>query len=158
MKSYVDDLKVDPESRTEMILVNQLVECDIIDYRANVALSTDKEAWGLLKIDTTTLGEGVVNETTNPHPILEIKERTQSRRLKVLEALSATRKERTKRAAALGNLEDGELGALWSTMKKAAQTMSHIRPGATIEELKEELASDDSEITDADWEDADFTK
>jgi hypothetical protein len=149
MKNYVDDLEVDPESRTELILVNQLVECDIIDYRANVALSVDEEAWSLLKIDVTTIADGVTNETTNPHPILEIKEKIQNRRLRVLESLSATRRERIKRAAALGGLEDGEIGAHWADLKAAAMKVSNINSGGTIEDLEAE------KVENADWEEVD---
>lgn len=148
MKNYVDDLEVDPESRTELILVNQLVECDIIDYRANVALSADEEAWTLLKIDITIIGDGVTNETTNPHPILEIKEKTQGRRLRILESLAATRKERIKRAAALGGLEGGDIGVHWDALKAAAQKVSKINAGGRIEDIEDEV----EEVTNADWE------
>jgi hypothetical protein len=144
-RNYVDDLEINPENRTELILVNQLVECDIIDYRANVALSCDEEAWTLLKVDVTTVADGVTNEVTNAHPILEIKERTQSRRLKVLESLSATRKERIKRAASLGELDGGEIGMHWNDLKNAAQKVFKMNSTGKLEDI-------DSEVTDVDWE------
>jgi hypothetical protein len=152
MKSYVDELGVDVQSRTEMVLVNQLVECDIIDYRASIGFSTDPDAWKLLKVDITSAGDDLVSETTNPHPLLEIKERTQARRLKVLEALSATRREKLKSLSRLGDVENEENRTHWADMKKLAASMSKIQQGASIEEVKKGLEEERGSIEDADWE------
>jgi len=155
-RSYIEDLGVNVESRTEMILVNKLVECDIIDYRANVGLSTDEEAWTLLKIDITNNGKSIT-ETTNAHPLLEVKERAQRARHQVLESLAATRKEKYKRAAALGKRDDKNLGDHFADLKKALSMLNSRASGVSIEELKkqaEALADNDTEdkIIDADWE------
>lgn len=152
MKSYVDELGVDVQSRTEMVLVNQLVECDIIDYRASIGFSTDPDAWKLLKVDITSAGDDLVSETTNPHPLLEIKERTQARRLKVLEALSATRREKLKSLSRLGDAENEENRSHWADMKKLAASMSKIQQGASIEEVRQGLEGESSSVEDADWE------
>ncbi len=154
-KSYIEDLGVDIESRTEMILVNKLVECDIIDYRANIGLSTDEEAWTLLKIDVSVSDKGT-QETTNAHPLLEVKERAQRARHQVLESLAATRKEKYKRAAALKKREDEDIGSHFAELKKALGVASSRAKGTSIEDLKKEakdLADKDKEenIENADW-------
>jgi len=151
-KSYIDDLSIDLDSRTEMILVNKLVECDIIDYRANIGLSTDEEAWSLLKVDVSDDGT-ITKETTNPHPLLEVKEKVQRSRAQVLESLAATRKEKYKRAAALKKREEESIGSHFSDLKKALGVASSRAKGASIQDLKDEAeAMADSEITDTDWE------
>ena len=159
-KSYIEDLGVDVESRTEMILVNKLVECDIIDYRANIGLSCDEEAWSLLKIDITDNGDSQ-SETTNTHPLLEVKEKAHKSRHQVLESLAATRKEKYKRAAALKKREGENIGDHFSDLKKALGVLSSRAKGATIEELKadaEKLAEEDKKanIQDAEWRDEEF--
>jgi hypothetical protein len=147
MKNYIDDLEIDIQSRTEMVLINKLVECDIIDYRANIALSTDEDAWKLLKVDITDTGKATI-ENTNAHPILEIKERTQSTRQKVLESLIATRKERAKKIALAGAKSEGEHGQHWADLKSALKIISRIQSGETLADLKKELG----EPVNADWE------
>jgi hypothetical protein len=151
LQSYVEDLQVDVESRTEMVLVNKLVECDIIDYRANNGLSTDEEAWNLLRLDVTE-GDKATSETLNPHPILEVKDKVQKVRAQILESLAATRKEKYKRAAALKRREDGDVGQHFAYLKEAIGAMAK-RKGVSIEDIKadaEKLA--DESIEEADWE------
>jgi hypothetical protein len=155
-RSYIEDLGVNTESRTEMILVNKLVECDIIDYRANIGLSTDDEAWSLLKVDVSDNGKSQT-ETTNAHPLLEVKERAQRARNQVLESLAATRKEKYKRAAALKKREGETIGDHFSDLKKALGVASSRAKGASIEELKAEakrMEEQDKQdgFEDADWE------
>jgi len=158
-KSYVDDLEVNFNSRTEMILVNKLVECDIIDYRANIGLSCDEEAWSLLKIDTSDNGKSIT-EITSAHPLLEVKERNQRDRNKVLESLAATRREKYKKAAFLGQREDSNIGDHFSDLKKALGVVSSVANGVSLDQLKAEanaLAEKNKEnyIEDADWETVD---
>jgi len=152
-KNYVDDLLVDIDSRTEMILVNQLVECDMIDYRANLGLSRDEEGWTLLRTDVIPAGEADY-ESVNLNPLLEAKDRAQSRRMKVLEALMATRKEKTKKAAMLKQREDGDTGEHWARLKSALKAIDKVQTKKpSIEAIKadaEEVAR--SPVEDADWE------
>lgn len=159
-KSYVEELGVDIESRSEMILVNKLVECDLIDYRANIGLSTNEEGWTLLKIEITE-SEAGTNEETKVHPLLEVKEKIQRSRHQVLESLAATRKEKYKRAAALKKREDEDIGSHFADLKKALGAANHVRKGASIEQIKadaEKMAKDDKEegIENADWEEAEL--
>jgi hypothetical protein len=154
-KSYIEDLSVDIESRSEMILVNKLVECDIIDMRANIGLGADEEGWTLLKVDITVSDKGTA-EMTNAHPLLEVKDRVQRSRERVLESLAATRKEKYKRAAALKKREDEDIGTHFDNLKKALGVASSRAKGASIEQLKadaDKMTKEDKEknIEDADW-------
>lgn len=157
MRSYVEDLGVDPESRTEMVLVNKLVECDIIDYRANVGFAVDEDAWRLLKVDISDDGNKTT-EMTNAHPLIDIKEKTHRIRQQVLESLAATRKEKYKRAAALKKRDDESIGDHFAKLKEALGAISHkTGKKPTIEQVKadaEELA--DEKIEEADWEATDY--
>ena len=82
--------------------------------------------------DISEVAEEVTNEITNPHPLLDIKDRTYAKRLKILESLSATRRERLKRAAALDSLGNDETGAHWHILKKASSIVSKSKSNVRI--------------------------
>lgn len=156
MKSYVDDLGVDPENRSSMVLINKLIECDIIDYRANLGLSINEEAWSLLKTTVVDTGK-VTMENQDVHPILLVKEITNRMRQQALEALAATPKEKYKRAAALKRRDDETIGDHFTKLK-ATIAASQRNKVPSVSTIKADAASLEEEYngnkaTDADWED-----
>jgi len=152
-KSYVEDIGVEPDNRTEMILVNKLVECDMIDYRANLGLSKDIDGWTLIKTDLVSNGDGGTTEITSAHPLLEIKERTHTSRMKVLESFNATRREKAKKAAMLKQRDNGDVGAHWADMKSFIAAYQKDKTKGSLAQIKQDakdVASSDFE--EADWE------
>lgn len=151
-RTYIEELGIDPESSTSMVLINKLVECDIIDYRANIGLSgaRDPEAMTLLKTTIIDTGNSI-SETVAVHPILEVKEKTHRMRQQILEALAATPREKYKRAAALKKTDDNADAAQYMSKMKATfeKIKRQSKENLEIKEIKEE----NSMIEDADWED-----
>jgi hypothetical protein len=133
-KSYMEDLDVEPDCRTEMVLVNKLVECDIIDFRANLGLSGsyDEEAGRLLKTSIIE-SEHSTSETTDVHPLIEIKDRTSVTRNKVLEYFAATRKEKYKKAAALKQSEDTDASNYFAEMREKLNNAANIVTKKVVE-------------------------
>ena len=151
-QSYIEDIGVQPDERTEMILINKLVECDMIDYRANIGLSKDEDGWNLIKVDIIDNGESQ-QEVSSLHPLLEAKSKAHAERMRVLESFSATRKEKAKKAAMLKQREEGDIGQHWADIKTALTTAKKIQHGGSLEEIKEDakdVAS--SDFVQADWE------
>lgn len=151
-KSYIEDIGVEPDNRTEMILINKLVECDMIDYRANIGLSKDNDGWTLIKTDIMESDRGT-QEVTSSHPLLEIKDRNHSTRMKVLESFNATRREKAKKAAMLKQREDGDIGAHWADMKDFIAKFEKSKGQTTMAQIKQD-AQDiaNSDFEEADWE------
>jgi hypothetical protein len=158
-RSWMEDLNVDPENMSEMVLINKLVELDMIDYRANLGLSgaVDEEAIMLVKTNITT-GASMNSETSVVHPLLEIKEKIQRMRGQILECLGATRKEKWKKAAALKQRDEGDLGKHFTDLKKALADMRKAQKTLPAEVIKNQIESGvlpkdelDDLITDADW-------
>lgn len=152
-KSYMEDIGVQPEERTEMILINKLVECDMIDYRANIGLSKDSDGWTLIKTDLMTTKDGGEQEVSSLHPLLEAKTKAHSERMKVLESFSVTRKEKAKKAAMLKQREEGSIGDHWADIKAALNTAKKIQQVNPLQEIKKDaefIASND--FIQADWE------
>lgn len=154
-KNYVEDIGIEPDNRTEMILVNKLVECDMIDYRANIGLSKDEDGWTLIKTDIIDSDHGT-QEISTSHPLLEIKERTHNTRMKVLESFNATRREKAKKAAMLKQRSEGDAGQHWSEMQKFMAAFDKNKAKTTMAEMKQD-AQDiaNSDFEEADWESSD---
>lgn len=157
-RSYIEELSIDPESMTQMILINRLVELDLLDYRANIGLSggRDEEAPSLLKTTITETDQSTT-ESVDIHPLLNAKSKFHSERLKTLEALVATRRERYKKAQAIGISEStdaakhmSELSELVKAMKKKAKGHSLEAINNDAKKLQEE--NEKRDIIETDWE------
>ena len=151
-KSYMEDLNIDPESPTQMVLINELVELDIIGYRANMGLAgaVDEEAPTLLK---TTIVEGEQNsmEQVNVHPLLEVKDKVSKMRRKILESLAATPRERYKKSAALKTSDDSDTSKFLADLKNKFNNTTN--QASSLDKIKEdaEKVNKDLNIIDADW-------
>jgi len=156
-QSYMEDLNVDPESPSEMVLINKLVECDIIDYRANLGLSGsregdagDGEAASLL-LTTTTETEAGLSETIQIHPLLTAKAQAHRERMHILESFSATRTQKWKKAAALKKSEDTDSSTFMSDLKESFAA-APAQKKSSLDKIREdaEKISEDFAI-DSDW-------
>ena len=158
MIGYIQEFNIDPDSISEMVLINRLVELDLLDYRANMGLSGihDKEAPTLLKTtlietDTTT------TEQVNLHPLLEAKSKFHNERLKLLEALVATPRERYKKASALGQAQETDAAKHMVDLGKLVQEMKDKVKRNSLQAIKDEAKQleEDNKINgiiDTDWE------
>jgi hypothetical protein len=157
-KDYMEDLDVDPGSISEMTLINKLVECDMIDFRANLGLSgsnsRDEDAATLLST-TVIEHEGGVTETTQLHPLLEAKRKAHKSREKILEAMVGTRREKYKKSAALKQSEGTDASTHFAELKKIVGEARSTKTEVTsLDKIKEdaEKVNEDLDIFDADWE------
>ena len=148
---YVETLGAEPDDITVMILINQLVECDIIDYRANIGLSagTDEEAGTLLKTTITDTGKSIT-ETVAIHPLLEAKDKVRKWRKETLEALAATPREKWKKAAAMKqrdthNDASEHMASLQDMVSKMEAEKQKVLDAKTLQE-------ENDKIEDVDWE------
>lgn len=156
---YIKEFGVDPDSISQMVLINRLVELDLLDYRANMGLSgiRDSEAPTLLKTtiietDTTT------TEQVNLHPLLEAKSRFHNERLKLLEALVATPRERYKKASAIGQSETSDaakhmsdMAALVKSMKEQVRKKDHSFQAIQEEAKRLQEENRVNDIIETDW-------
>lgn len=156
-RSYVEELSIDPESMTQMILVNRLVELDLLDYRANIGLSggKDGEAPSLLKTTITETDQSTT-ESVDIHPLLNAKSKFHVERLKTLEALVATRRERYKKAQAIGTTESNDAAKHMAELSELVKAMKAKAKGPSLDAIRleaKQLAEENraNNIEDADW-------
>jgi len=152
-RSYIEDLDVQPDSPTEMVLVNKLVECDVIDFRANLGLSggNDEQAASLLCVTSIDDGDKVT-ESISLHPLLDAKSRAHRDRMQVLDAMATTRRERYKKAAALKKSEDTDASTFLADLKNTFDSDTKVTQVSSVDKIKEDAKKVSEElVTDADW-------
>lgn len=101
---YMVELDVDPGDPVEMSLINELALLDLLRSRAVLVMAHgDKRGHGrdLLTIDEAIIGfdkngNALMSQSTKVHPAVDIMERHEKRRLKILEKFNATRESKVK--------------------------------------------------------------
>lgn len=147
---YVEEFEVDPESISEMTLVNTLVECDIIDLRANIGLSgaRNQEDGTLLLATISESDSGVHKEEINIHPLLDAKDRASAKKIKILDSFVATRREKYKKASATGTSEETD-----SSKRMAEQKRLSLE---AMDAMKKITTASKEIILEGDWSTSDL--
>lgn len=100
-EAYINEFNVDPANFSELAMVQELAELDIYDRRATFLLQEGEGQTMLQQQAVGTDPDGNPIYQTQIHQAWEVKERVKNRKLRLLEALVGTRKEKYKRDAAL---------------------------------------------------------
>ena len=120
-QQYIEEFDVDMANLTEVYMISELAEYNIYEKRVTEHLAETHQ--NLMQEVVTSVdhtGEEIINEEISR--AWELKERIKKNRMKVLEALMATRKERTK------------LKVNTSTGTSAAEQMSDLKK--KLDEIK----------------------
>jgi len=140
-KNYIETLEVEPDNAFEMSLVNTLVECDLFEYRVNIALAGDEDAsMSLLEKAIMQNENGTETEMVRPHSLLSVKETLHRKRSKILEMFAVTRQQEYKKAAALGKETKTDASNQMSKMRELADKLirvSEVNPAGLDDELEE---------------------
>jgi hypothetical protein len=115
LDQYVTSLEIDLNNYPEMVLINQIVEYELIEYRCNAILSYDNvnlKMKSVIGIDS----EGNVITKEDVSHALTVKMQVFKNKIQLLESFTATRKEKYKKQAALKEAKEGH-AKLVSAMK-----------------------------------------
>lgn len=122
-EAYVREFDVDPANFSELSLVQELAELDIYDRRATILL---QEGEGQTLMQQQAVGvdpDGNPVYQTQVHQAWEIKERIKNRKLRILEALVGTRKEKYRRDAALKQKSSSDPSSELAALRARLETM-----------------------------------
>lgn len=115
---YIEELKVNINSPSEMSLINELVEIEIYEIRISAQLAKERDG-SLVSLETLAHdreGEPVMARQVSP--FWEAKERLTNRKSRILKLLVADRQEQYKKDAALGRREnDDDPSSNWADMR-----------------------------------------
>lgn len=139
---YLNEFDVDPSRITEMHLVGELAELDIYEMRSTKLIA---EKYPTMISDVVmgfdSEGTPLINEDISK--VFDLKERLKKSRMKILETLMATRKERVKSAiAAAGVGEVRTISSLYDkleSIKASMSSMKESRSGDIIDVEAEEV-------------------
>ena len=139
---YLNEFDVDPSRITEMHLVGELAELDIYEMRSTKLIA---EKYPTMISDVVmgfdSEGTPLINEDISK--VFDLKERLKKSRMKILETLMATRKERVKSAiAAAGVGEVRTISSLYDkleSIKVSMSSMKESRSGDIIDGEAEEV-------------------
>jgi hypothetical protein len=132
---YITSLGVNINNYPEMVLVNQLTEYELIEFRCNTILSYDHVNLKMKSVIGIDVDGNVITKEDISHA-LQIKMQVFKNKIQLLEAFTATRKEAYKKQAALKESKDGHAKVL-SAMKTQLKELKN--KSASSEEVIEEL-------------------
>ena len=128
LKDYQESLQSDLKDKIERSLIMDLVECDILNARANMALSSDGFMMtNPIAVDPNT---GDVLNRREEHIALKLKDRAKERKDKILKMFVATRDQKMKQLQSLRE----DPSKLMAELRRKAQEVSdkHDQIDATI--------------------------
>ncbi len=139
-EQFVEEFDVDVRNYTELHLVSELAEFNIYEKRITQYLA-EKHQDLMQSVVTTVDHAGEVIENQEVSRAWELKERIKRGRMKVLEALMATRKEKVKLKidGGAGNSTAEKMGELKKRIEEMNTTMKNIKP------IKGTIVNDDED-------------
>jgi hypothetical protein len=120
MNMYLESLEVEISNYPEMVLVNQLVEYELIEYRCNAILSNYHKDMRMETVVGVDQDGRIVTKEEISHA-LSIKMQVFKNKMQILESFTATRREKYKKQAALKEAKVGPaklLSSLKAHMKE----------------------------------------
>lgn len=115
---YMEEFDVDMANQSEVSLITELAELDIMDYRCSLLLSQADNADLTQEIVVGVDAEGRPISNDEIHKAFEIKERVKKRKQAILESLVGTRKEKYKRDAALKKRSQADPSTIAADLKR----------------------------------------
>jgi len=107
-KRYLEEYDVDVNDQTDVYMIGELAELNVLEMRINNILAKFENS----ELSEVTIAgqdqDGRPIETVKISRFWEIKESIKNRRLKILEALVGTRKDKYKRDAALKRMDSSD--------------------------------------------------
>lgn len=119
MHMYLVSLEIDTNNYPEMVLINQLVEYELLEYRCNAILSNSHKDLRMESVVGIDQQGRVVTKEEISHAVT-IKMQVFKNKMQLLESFTATRREQYKKQAALKEVKAGPakmLSQLKSRMK-----------------------------------------
>lgn len=146
MDSYLTSLEVELDNFPEMVMINQLTEFELIEYRCNAILSNNHRDMRMRSVAGVDVDGNIVYKEEISHAI-QIKDLTFKKKMVLLQELTATRKEKYKKQAALKESKDGQTKMI-SSMKATLKELKH--KNVDIDDVHEELNAlqDEMELED----------
>jgi hypothetical protein len=144
MHNYLESLGIDINNYPELVLVNQLVEYELIEYRCNAILSYDHKDLRMESVVGVDQEGRVITREEISHAIT-IKMQVFKNKMQILESFTATRKEQYKKQAALKEVKAGPAKML-SDLKSKMKQLKSLEISST--DVQAKLSSNPLEVVE----------
>jgi hypothetical protein len=148
LDQYITSLGIDINNYPEMVMVNQLVEYELIEFRCNAILSHDHINLKMKSVVGIDVEGNVITKEDISHA-LQIKMQVFKNKMQLLESFTATRKEKYKKQAALKEAKEGHAKVL-SAMKNKLKELK--TKSVDIEDVEDELNIIGEKFTEEDYQ------
>jgi len=121
---YVDEYGVDPNNFTEVAYVNELAEIEILLMRLNMNLAKADNASLIIDQEVNRAADGSPIVQKDVSPFMELKDRLQNRRSKIIKLMVGDRQEKYKKEAALKVKLETDPSSQMARMRKKIEELS----------------------------------
>jgi hypothetical protein len=121
---YIEEYDVDPNNFTEVAYVNELAEIEVLLMRLNMNIAKAENAELIIdqEVGATNQGDPIIQK--NVSPFMDLKDRLQSRRSKIIKLMVGDRQEKYKKEAALKVKLDADPSSRMAQMRTKIENLT----------------------------------
>lgn len=120
---YMEEYDIDPNNFTEVTMINELADLQILEMRINTNLSKPENAALIINqsVGIDRDGDPIIQQVVSP--LMDLKERIAGRRSKIIKLMVGDRQEKYKKEAALKVRIDDDPSSQMSTMRSKLESL-----------------------------------
>jgi hypothetical protein len=126
---YIEEYDIDPNNFTEVAYVNELAEIEILLMRLNMNLSKAVNAELVIDQEVGATNQGAPITQKSVSPFMDLKDRLQGRRSKIIKLMVGDRQEKYKKEAALKVKLDDDPSSKMATMRTRIENLTRQLDG-----------------------------
>lgn len=139
---YINSMEIDINNYPEMVLINQLVEYELIEFRCNAILAHDHVNLKMKSVVGIDVDGNIITKEDISHA-LQVKMQVFKNKMQLLESFTATRKEKYKKQAVLKETKDGHAKVMSAMKSKLDELKTKVIDYNDLNDELNSIASDD---------------
>lgn len=146
--SYFEEYKVDPNNFTEITMISEMAEIDILLWRINQMMALPEHVAMLMDQTIALAHDGTPITQTQVSPLLEVKERLSARKTKLIKLMVGDRQEKYKRDAALKRSDDTDPSSMMADLRNKLERLARDVKAKEIKSIDVEVLSPEDVISE----------
>jgi len=120
---YIEEYQINPSSFTELSMISELVEIELLLYRINSNLAQPKYASMLVSQTVGISGDGTPITRQELSPLFEARDRLNTRKSRLIKLMVGDRQEKYKEQAALKKIDNEDPSIQTAELRKQIEIM-----------------------------------
>jgi hypothetical protein len=152
--NYLEEYQINPENFTEMTIINELVEIELILHRINLSLAKDPEqSAGIVDVSIGFDHNGNPITQKQISQMFELREKLFNRKHKLTKLMVGDRQEKYKKEAALKQREQKDPSSSMSALKEQMESIQRQLaskfqepiPGKIVSQTEDEVVAEEDQ-------------